>query len=328
MSDHETRLVAPVSDEQIGAMIRAAFGPQAVVVTRRFIATGHFNTSYELQTADPAHHVVLRIAPPPDRPLFRFERTILSAEPLNYARIRAAGVPTAEVLAQDCSCVVIDRHFLVIKFIDAVSMNHASVPADARPPLRRQLGAYMARLHAQTDAQFGWPLADGSIRGSARWSDVFGELLTETCDKARAAGVLSAADYATALECYAGRRAVFDECRTPAFVHTDIWDPNVLVRQTDGVWQIAALIDADHAFFAEPEFEFALWDAPDEHLLAGYGRPLDLRPSAVLRRTFYRFQLYLIYAWFYLVMTPNPAFQPEAQRIALETLQELVGKPA
>jgi len=153
-------------DEQIGAMIRAAFGPQAVVVHRRFIATGHFNTSYDV--ADRRPRAPCRAGASPRRRPAAI--SLRAHHPVGRAaQLRAhprRGRTDAEVLAQG---LLVRRHRPALprhKFIDAVSMNHASVPAGRAAATAARARAYMARLHAQTDAQFGWPLADGAFAGS------------------------------------------------------------------------------------------------------------------------------------------------------------------
>jgi len=318
-----SQLVEKVGDDQIRSIIQASLGSQTEVAECRFMDGGQFNTSYEITTRNPAQHVVLRIAPRLDRSPLRSGRDTLLAQPVIQRLLQQAGVPTAQVLTADGSRALIDRDYMIVDYIDAVPMNHPWVGAGARPQLRREVGRCVARMHGISADRFGRIMPDGAVRGSASWAEVFGEILTDTCGQSFAAGVISGGDVDAALGLYRAQRAVFDECRAPVLVHNDIWDPNILVRQNDGHWRIAALIDADGALFAEREFEFALWDEADADLLSGYGRPLDASASAALRRAFYRLQLYLIYAWFYLVLTPNPAFQASARRTALDTLHAL-----
>jgi len=46
---------------------------------------------------------------------------------------------------------------------------------------------------------------------------------------------------------------IFDACTEPCLNHGDLWEPNVLVREENGNWEIAAIVDADDAFFLQIE---------------------------------------------------------------------------
>jgi aminoglycoside phosphotransferase (APT) family kinase protein len=205
-------------------------------------------------------------------------------------------------------------------------MSHPSVPAEARPGLWREVGEYTAVIHRITGEKFGRIKPDGTVNGGASWAEVFGEMLADICGKARDAGVITVEQFDAALQYYWDHRTVFDEVRTPTLVHWDIWDPNILVRQRNGSWHVQAIIDADRALYADREFEFVLWDTADADMLAAYGTPLDMSDNAVLRRKIYRMQLYMIYAWFYLVALTSPDFQAYSKGVVMEVMGELMGQ--
>lgn len=324
MSSSPPTLIEPVDAERILSAIRAAVGGDARIVAQRPMDGGHFNTLYDIETENPAGRVVLRIAPSGQTLLRDYERAMMLAEPLIYDIIARAGVPTARVVTVDGSRSVIPYDYMIADYIDAVTLRHPSVPAEARAGLMREAGGYLARIHSIRGDTFGWIMPDGGIRGSGSWAEVFGELLVEMCEKTREAGIFSHAQTDSAVELYWSHRSVFDECREPVLVHNDIWDPNILVAEKDGVWRIEAIIDADRALFADREFESALWDEPNNDLLAGYGTPLDPSPNAALRREFYRMQLYMQYAWFYLLLRPTPDFQAHSKKLVTDTLRKLL----
>lgn len=324
MSVEGPQLIEQLSDDSILTIIQASLGSKAEITGCKPIHGGHFNTLYDVETINPAHHVVLRVAPRDHRLLLDYERTMMLAEPVIYDLISRAGVPTSHVFCVDGSKSIIDRDYMIINYIDAVPMSDPSVPAGERPQLMREIGRYTALMHGISGDKFGRIMPDGTVSGSESWAEVFGELLVETFAKSCEAEIISSADVDLAMGCYAGHSEVFDEIRSPVLVHNDIWDPNILVKEKDGAWQIEAIIDADRAIFADREFEFVIWDESDKDLLLGYNRPLDTSESAVLRRKYYRMQLYMLYAWFYLVMKPNPSFQATAKKIAMDTLQDIV----
>jgi len=324
MSIDAPRLIEPVSGDQVLSAIRGALGDQARVISRQPMDGGHFNTLYDIQTECPERRVVLRIAPSGQTLLRDYERTMMLAEPFIYDLIARADVPTVRVLLVDGSRSIIPYDYMIVDYIDAVSMRHPSVPVEARPQLMHEAGRYTARIHGIAGERFGWIMPDGDIRGSESWAEVFGELLAEMCAMTREAAIFSPADTVAMLECYWSHREVFDECRSPVLVHNDIWDPNILVKEKEGTWRVEAIIDADRAMFADREFESVLWDEADQNLLAGYGTPLDTSPGAVLRREFYRMQIYMQYAWFYLLLRPTPDFQAHSVKVVTDTLRALL----
>jgi len=85
--------------------------------------------------------------------------------------------------------------------------------------------------------------------------------------------VLSAVHYAAALACYAGRREVFDELPHAGVRPHRHLGSNVGCGRRTACGRSRRSSTRTTRFFAEPEFEFALWDAPDEHLLAGTDDP-------------------------------------------------------
>jgi len=299
------QLIEPVSADVILALVRHAFGERVRILRCDPITHVQFNTVYDIQLADPAVRAILRIAPPSSKPLFSFERTMMSAEQRIGDIIRAAGVPIPPILAFDGSRTIIDRDFIFVEYVDSVPMSDATVPTAAKPALQRELGVYTARIHGIAGARFGWPMADGSIRGSERWSEVIYGLFDELCLRCVNASLLSATAATALLRTTAAHRPLFDSCTEPRLVHNDLWEPNVLVVDHGDSFHIVAIIDADRAMFADREFDFVLW-SQDPHFLDGYGTPLNSAPEAVLRRQFYSLCMSMFCTWAYGVQINKP----------------------
>lgn len=319
-----SQLTEPLSDDQISSIIQASFGAQAEIIGCDPIPNVMFNTVYEIRTQNPNHHTILRIAPGDDKNIRRYEQSMMLVEPRIYDVIKQAGIPTARVLTVDDSRKIIDRDYIILDYIEGVPLSHSSVPEDVRPQIMQEVGRYTAQMHEISGDKFGWLTPDGSIRGSESWAEVFGELLTEMCEKNCEVGVISSDKAKSALDYYWSISDVFDEYKRPAFVHNDIWSPNIIVDEKDGKWQIEAIIDAERALFADPEFEYAIREGADENLMLGYGKPLDASENAILRRKFYQLELRMLYAWFHLDISPNPGFQAHSAKIVNETIHEFL----
>ncbi|MEU7068495.1 hypothetical protein [Streptomyces sp. NPDC046161] len=68
-----------LTDHEIQAVARRAFGPRTEVLTATELGGGMYNSTYRLHLADREEPVVLRVAPEPDRQ-FRSERELMRSE--------------------------------------------------------------------------------------------------------------------------------------------------------------------------------------------------------------------------------------------------------
>jgi aminoglycoside phosphotransferase (APT) family kinase protein len=288
-----TPLYAPITDSEILAVTQAAFGSKTQLDRARPAKGGLFNTSYVIETSHPSQKAILRVAPANQAVLVGFEKTMMAAEPAIYNLMRAAGAPIPQALFIDTTHKIIPRDYIFIETIDAVPMNDPTVPESEKKLLRFELGQYMRLIHSVRGTRFGWPLASGVVRGDDRWDKMLWGFFEELLRLDVNCQELLKTD-AQLIETLWNRQAgIFTNARQPALVHNDLWEPNILVRPGADGWHIAALIDGDRAMFADPEYEFALWENnPD--VIKGYGAALDASPEAGLRRNWYKLSLALM----------------------------------
>lgn len=317
-------LITPIAVSDLESICKSVFGSDMKLICYQQIGGGQFNTCYRVKLQEPNDDVILRIAPPDDKPLFSYERCMMSAEPHIYQMMRNAGIPVPDVIAMDDSRSIINRSFMFVRYIPSIPMNHPSVPEDAKSLLHMELGKYLARMHAIRGIRFGWPQPDGTIRGHESWWRTFETLMEEMCARAIDAEIIGQSD-ADKIICILRRNhAVFDMITMPKLVHNDIWDPNVLVREVDGQWHIAAIIDADRAMFADADMEFAFWDDSDSAFFEGYGRYPSITPDAVFRRGFYRLYISMFCTWAYRVQIWKPLEYERCFNGMQRHLQELL----
>lgn len=300
-------LIEPVTESDLIAILRTCLDPGIELVQHCQITGGLFNTTYYLVTHRPDHEIILRIAPSEQKhtTLFDYEKTMMAAEPAIYALMRRGGVPVPDVLAHDSTGRVINRQVILLRYLDSTPMNDPAIPDEARPALRRQLGAYLRQMHAITHGHFGRVQPDGTVHGDASWRVVFGDLWEEAIRRCRDHDLLKTETLAQLeRQLAAHSHRLEDPAIKPALIHGDVWEANVLLQQNkNGVWQIAAIIDADRALFADRMFEAALWDnAPD--FIAGYDHPLDDSDSAQHRQMLYQLYHHLFHIFVFGVQIP------------------------
>ncbi|MEK3828221.1 MULTISPECIES: phosphotransferase family protein [Paenibacillus] len=330
-------LHSPISAEVLHALVHRHFGDHVVVKQYGLLQGGLFNTTYRIQLEHTAiTDVILRLAPEGVQPLqltnenrkpitecdplFSFERTMMASEPVVYEHYRKAGIPAPEVLACDDSAQDVPRTYMFMAFIPSVQLDHASIEEKDKNHLYTQLGMYTATMHRIEGALFGWPQADGTIRGSDHWSEVLIAIADETSKKAALVGFMPGiGEKITAI--FKQNKALFDQIKQPVLVHNDLWAANVLVHGKQGGMSIAAVIDGDRSMFADREYE-AILNTDSAAFHAGYGRSLESSPEGQARRLAYR----LLSSYFNAYVHQHQVDQPEDGRIFEERTLDLLEK--
>jgi aminoglycoside phosphotransferase (APT) family kinase protein len=262
------------------------------------LTDGWFNSAYRV-LLDDGRPAVVKLAPPADAPVLRYERGILGTETMVYRRLAAlpeGTVPVPELLHAE-------EEFIVLSLLKGTPWDKAGeqLSADAGALLRRELGAITARLHtlAPADGLFGYPAAESGLSAAA-WRPAFSamvEALLDDADRWRSPLAVLSSDIRTLVS--EGGYAL-DEVTEPRLVHFDLWPGNIFIRPGDaGQAGITGLIDHERAFWGDPAAElvslaFGGGTGPDSDLATGYtaaGGSLDFSPA--LRHRVALYQLYL-----------------------------------
>ncbi|HOM11727.1 MAG TPA: phosphotransferase [Rubrivivax sp.] len=279
----------PIDAATIDALCRAALGPSARLAGCALLGSGHFNTTYRL---DLEHRppVVLRLGPEAGAPLWRHERGQMARECSVQPLLRALGDAIPRLLHADFSQRLVARHWMLAEHRagEVWELAMPRIGQAANDALWRAYGELVARLHALRGDRFGFP---APAARHARFSSWFVELVDGLAEDLAEQRIVVAglAGFRSKLD---RERARLDDGVTPRLVHGDLWPRNVLVAQASGGWKIAALLDAERAFFGDTSAEwiFGFLDIPAA-FWAGYGQRLadaDLGATARWRRRAYQ----------------------------------------
>jgi aminoglycoside phosphotransferase (APT) family kinase protein len=277
----------PLDGAQISQLVRYHFGAEVTGVTE--LSGGTYNVVYGVDLAG-GRRTVLKVAPPPGQPLLTYETDLVWAEALYYRRAGEAGLPVPEVLALGLAGEVLPREYVFVSRLPGRLLHEADLPSTVDTEIRRELGRLMAKQHAAPGEWFGYVRRDGHTRAD-RWSGSFATMVADILadgvrwDVAVPAGIPELVDR---------HRDLLDEVKTPALVHFDLWDGNVLIE--DG--RVTGLLDGERCMYADPLAELVslalrspIEDVPG--LLDGYGLP-SLDPAQRKRITLYTIYLYLL----------------------------------
>ncbi|WP_232510186.1 phosphotransferase family protein [Paenibacillus crassostreae] len=292
------KLFKSVTDDQIRAVMMDTYGPETEVKQISHMKGGAFNTTYYVECTSPVQKLILRIAPGNKEHLLSFEKNIMAVEPYTYELMAQAGIPCTEVVRYDGSGSIIDRPYMLISFIESIQLNDPSITSEEYKELQVELGKYLRQMHDISADTFGFPQADGSVKGSTSWGKVLIDFSREIAALCREYNLLELTVIDRFQDYFVTHSTLFDEITVPSLVHNDLWDPNVLVqRDLAGIPYIAAIIDADKVMFADREFDAILFKN-DPQIMKGYGSELDNNSKAITRREAY--EMLWMFAFLYI----------------------------
>jgi aminoglycoside phosphotransferase (APT) family kinase protein len=264
-----------VSD--VTRFVRSALGPVEIQDADEFTGGG-FAAVWRVDLTD-GRSVVLKVGPPPEARLLRYEDGMIAAEAEYFRLVRSTvpGVPVPEVLHEDDG-------WLITTLLPGRPLTEV---ADC-PDVRTELGAAVARLHTVTGPHFGYT---GNRPSATDWPTAYAKIIDDLRADAAAWNVpLPPLDGLVARH----ERALKLVTR-PALVHFDLWDGNVLCA--DG--HLTGLVDGERFLYGDPLIDLVspavlrrIEDEPDHPFLRGY--PVTLDEAARIRLALYRVFLYLL----------------------------------
>ncbi|MGC0334388.1 aminoglycoside phosphotransferase (APT) family kinase protein [Streptomyces sp. SAI-170] len=289
-----------MSPDELDMLLRTSTGSGCRVESE--LTDGWFNTAYRV-LLDDGRPAVVKLAPPADAAVLRYERGIMATEAMVYRRIAALpepGVPTPALFYAG-------EEFLALSVLSGTPWDQATahLSPDTEAALRRDLGAITARLHTLTpdDGRFGYPAAESGLSASS-WRTAFTDMVEALLDEAvRWRSPLDVSPDSIRALVAEGAYAL-DEVTQPRLVHFDLWPGNIFVDApgSGGSARISGLIDHERAFWGDPAAElvslaFGGDTGPESDLVLGYleaGGSLAFTPALHHRLALYRLYLGLL----------------------------------
>ncbi|MFC0003825.1 phosphotransferase [Micromonospora siamensis] len=286
--------------DQVRRYVAASLGPQVEVADCGPLTGGGFAAVWWVRLDD-GRQVVLKVGPPPQVPLLRYERDMIGAE-ARYLRLvaaRAPGVPVPALLHHGHHPELGDW-LLTARLPGRTLWELTRAGADVGP-LRAEFGRALAALHAVTGDRYGY---DGGRAAAPTWRGAYPAMVDDLLADAADWDVPLPVPAARIRELVARHAAVLDAVRRPALLHFDGWAGNVLaVDGPDGVPRLSGLVDGERHLWGDPLVDLVspllfrrAEDEPDDPLVRAYraASPFPLDAPARRRLGLYRLHLYLL----------------------------------
>lgn len=321
-----SRIFKELNSAEIAKVMSNLYGSDTAIIDCRLMEGGVFNTTYLVKTDSDRNGIVLRVAPVNQHLLFEFEQSMMAAEPLFYKMLQDKNIPTSEVIHYDNSHDVIDREYIIFKYIRSVPMNDISVPKDVKSHLYQRLGEIVSWIHNIKSEKFGWKRPDHELELYENWGAFLKRFAREIADRASNYGVFNDGELNRFFNIF-NDTTEFNQITQACMVHADLWEGNVLVSKNDGKWDIAAIIDIDKAIFGDKAFEFASPVLINDDFLRGYGCRIDESSASIFRRNAYKLLDSFMYAYIWLVQFENVERYELAKRNGLSELDLFDSSP-
>jgi aminoglycoside phosphotransferase (APT) family kinase protein len=274
-------------------IVTVAFGAHAAIRRYDDLRDGYFNAAYQIDLAD-GRRAVLKVAPPPDVRVLRYEQGILGSE-VQMLRLVAqhTSVPVPEVYYHDGSHAIIDSEYFLMSFVTGQAYHKVreSYTPQRRAMIEQTIGDYLRQINAIRGSFFGYPTMAG--RGYTTWRQAFLGMFEDLLQDGQDKQVVLPLEYGTLRSRVEAVAPALDDVHTPQLVHWDLWDGNVFVEPKTG--SVTGLIDFERALWGDPlmEFQYRTLEITPAYE-SGYRASLLDSPSALARRTLYNLYLYLI----------------------------------
>lgn len=268
-----TKLYKQLTSAEITKIIHDLYGSDAVVKECRPLEGGNFNTNYFIKTNQDNNGLVLRAAPvPKDKQfLFSFHKDMMSGETLFYKMMEEKGIPTAKVLKYAPENTFLNREYMITEYIPSVTMNDHNLNQNDLSLLYTETGKYIRKLHTITSSKFGW-IRPYTTRGEFdTWRQFVFAYMNEVADKCEEFNLFENEQIRYLRDLFKHKSGLFDGAVTPNMIHKDLHEGNILIRQKNGKYEVAAIIDTGWVIFGDRKWELLSRCMINKSFLNGYG---------------------------------------------------------
>ena len=284
-------------EENIIKMVENAFEHlEAIKVTE--LKEGFFNVAYLIKLSD-EREVILKIAPPQNAIIMSYEKNLMWAEVKSMRLIKEkTTVPIPDILFYSAehntnTYNLCDSDYFFMTKLEGLNYNSikTSLTEQERYQIGHELGQYNRQFNEIEGNNFGYYAFAKDNSGD--WKTVFQKMIKEVLQDGIAKNTDIGIDYEILWNQIEAKLYTLESVKTPKFVHWDLWDGNVFIK--DG--HVEGIIDFERAIWGDPLMEvvFRSFNIIEQQksFLDGYGE-IEQNQDAKIRCILYDIYLYLI----------------------------------
>jgi aminoglycoside phosphotransferase (APT) family kinase protein len=265
----KSRIYKEITADDINKISKDLYGSDTSVLEYSILKGGLFNTTYYVKTDKDDDGIVVRVGPVNRHLLFEFEKDMMPEEPFFHELYEKHGIPTSRILKYVPFGEVIDREYIISRYMYTVPMNDPLLNDTDLGYVYEEAGALTNRIHGITNYKFGWKRKAGWGEYS-KWSDFVIAFSKEAADKAEHHGLFTGDSVMKFRELFKDNFYILDEVKTPYMVHTDLWQGNILLKSCSGRLHIAGIIDLDRTIFGDKYWDLVNPWMINDSFIKGY----------------------------------------------------------
>lgn len=274
-------------------MVIKAFGENAAVKEIKELKDGYFNTAY-LVTLMENQKVVLKVSPPKDVTVMRYEKNIMTNEVHVLNKIYASGdVPVPKVLCYDQDRDIIDNEYFFMEFIQGFPLNNIydELTETQRNSISLELGRYAKQITGLKSEHFGDILQKDKQYNT--WSEAFLFMIKELLDDAKDKKVQLPYGHNQIYQIIEKNQNVLNKVEKACLLHKDLWKGNIFVDPQTA--KIQGIVDCERAIYGDVLLELVCGELlQDTIFLNNFIGRTYLEKDEQIRTVLYRIYLYLI----------------------------------
>jgi aminoglycoside phosphotransferase (APT) family kinase protein len=282
-----------LTNEQIYEMVKKGFGSSIKPEVVRELKDGYYNTAYML-VLDSGLKTVLKVSPPKDIQVMRYEKNIMEAEVEVLNALRSIGdIPVPKIFHYDSCKEIIDSGFFFMEFIEGVPLNmlRAQLTDEQYREISSELGYVVKKIHSTKGSYFGY-IAQKEKQFST-WDEAFMFMIKELLEDAKDANVVLPYDYEKIYDMIEGKSNVLSTVKKSTLIHKDLWEGNIFIDAK--TTKISGIIDCERAIYGDPLVELVFgFLVNNESFMKSYRDEIPFDRDEELRIILYRIYIYLI----------------------------------
>ncbi|MEG1001905.1 phosphotransferase family protein [Clostridium sp.] len=289
----------------------------------KLISGGLFNTTYHIKVNN-KKEIILRVGPVNKQLILPFENNLMKAEEYVYKHFERKEIPCSKVLVCDVDKNIIDRDYMIVEYINSSVLSELKVNKEVLDSIYKETGKYINIVHEITSNQFGRAYDVSIGAGFNLWSEYLKDEVSKLGARLKEFNIFSETEIEKFTLVFCEYKDILDEIKVPHLIHADLWAGNILVREDKGIYEVAAIIDADRAVFGDCEFEFASPWITNEAFMEGYGKELSCDTNSTIRRKIYKLIYSLIDTYVWMVEYDNREAYEENRRESIKIVEEIM----